>query len=490
MPVPAASKAANSVAIAIAKEGEPSMRAFMHLKSTAIIIVLLGLGLASCGKLKDDLPAPTQSAAKIHKEGWNDTSSANFHGTLIRNAVLADSTCWNCHARSFDGGTSGKSCYTCHSSYPHLAGWNDTTSTSFHGKFLRLGTGQLSDCADCHGAGFDGGTSGRSCYACHTSYPHKAEWLDPAASGSHGKFLKEKSWQSAECAGCHGANFTGNGNPSMSCFKCHASYPHTVFVAASSHAAYLLSNGYPLDGCKTCHGSSYTGGSVVDISCSRSGCHVDNAGVTKSPEACNACHGQFRAPSTDALSAAPPKSVIGDSLTTKSGVGAHAKHLVSGSLGKLMKCVECHTVPTTLRAQGHIDTQLPAEVVFNDTLARLATGGGSYVPSPTYTPSTATCANTYCHGNWQMKKTGSGYAYIFTDSVMWGNIANDAAWTGGTSEASCSSCHGLPPTGHVTFPLNSCANCHTGVVNGSGNIINPALHVNGKANIFGQERRF
>jgi len=484
------------------------MRAHMHLKHTAIILFLLGLAFASCGKLKEDLPAPTQSGAKVHPDGWMVSTGANFHGKYLidtlrvgtsADSIVIDSlrlkSCWTCHGKVYDGGTSGKTCYAsgCHSTYPHWPGWMDTTSNDFHGKILRLGSSQLSDCATCHGAAFDGGSSGKSCYKCHDSYPHKAEWLDPSAAGSHGRFLNANNWRISDCAGCHGANFAGAGNIQMSCFRCHPSYPHTVFEAASGHAAYLRNNGYPLGGatgCKNCHGASYTGGSVVDVSCSTAGCHMDNTGVAKSPEACNTCHGQFWAPAGDALSAAPPKSVTGDSLTSKAGVGAHAKHLLSGSLGKLAKCTECHVVPTALFAAGHVDTQLPAEVVFNDSLARLTTGDGNYIPSPTYSTSALTCSNTYCHGNWQLTKAGSAYLYIFTDSLITGNTSNSPAWTGGTSAAACSSCHGLPPAGHVLFPLSSCANCHIGVVNGSGNIINQKLHANGKANVFGVERSF
>jgi hypothetical protein len=139
---------------------------------------------------------------------------------------------------------------------------------------------------------------------------------------------------------------------------------------------------------------------------------------------------------------------------------------------------------------GHLDTPLPAEVTFVDTLAYLITGSGTYAPTPTYSSTALTCANTYCHGAWQMTKLGSLYPYIFTDSIMTGNTANHPLWTGGTSEASCGSCHGMPPTGHLFFSLSSCTNCHGSVVNGSGQIINQSLHINGKANVYGGERPY
>ncbi len=464
------------------------MRALLRLRGTGILIALLLVGAAGCSKLKDDLPAADKTASQIHDPGWNDPTSANFHGVVLHADNYQYNQCVSCHAKSFGGGTSGVGCFTCHQSFPHKAGWSDTSSTNFHGKFLRLGLGQLTDCASCHGAAFDGGTSGKSCFTCHASYPHNAGWIDPASAVSHGKFLKAKSWDTGECARCHGANFSG-GTSGKSCFTCHPAYPHTVFASSSGHAGYLYTQGYPLAQCKTCHGASYAGGTVVNVSCSSAGCHADNTGTPKSPEACNTCHGQFLASASDALSAAPPKSVLGDSATTVRGVGAHAKHLLSGTLGKSVKCVECHTVPTTLFATGHVDTQLPAEVVFNDTLARLVTGGGTFVPNPTYNATSLTCANTYCHGKWQLKKSGPYAAFFTTDSVMVG-AANAPSWTSGASGAACGSCHGLPPTGHPPSSLSDCQNCHGTVVNGSGQIINHALHINGKVNVFGQELAF
>jgi len=228
---------------------------------------------------------------------------------------------------------------------------------------------------------------------------------------------------------------------------------------------------------------------VVDVSCMKSGCHVDASGAGKSPEACNTCHGQFRAPATDALSAAPPKSVLGDSLESAKGVGSHRKHLATGSLGKTVKCQECHAAYTQTLVTGHLDTQLPAEVVFTDTLARLKTADGTYAPSPSYSASTLKCSNTYCHGDWKMRKSSSSYPFVFTDSVIVG-AKYSPLWTGGASEATCGSCHGLPPVGHTAAPLTGCVTCHADVVNASGNIIDKTKHINGKINAFGTERSF
>ena len=54
------------------------------------------------------------------------------------------------------------------------------------------------------------------------------------------------------------------------------------------------------------------------------------------------------------------------------------------------------------------------------------------------------------------------------------------------SEVVCGTCHGLPPIGHTNFGgLNTCANCHIGVVNAQGQIIDKTKHMNGVKNVFG-----
>jgi predicted CxxxxCH...CXXCH cytochrome family protein len=314
---------------------------------------------------------------------------------------------------------------------------------------------------------------------------HPEGWGKATSSPDfHGTFLKTKAdrWSVSECQRCHGASFTG-GTSSISCYTCHDAYPHTTRFT-NGHTGYLYAKGYPLDDCKVCHGTTYDGGDVA-VGCTKSGCHVDRTGAPKSPEACNTCHGNFSAPTSDRLSAAPPKSVLGDSLTTVSGVGAHQKHLASGTIGRTLKCKECHTVPTRWDAAGHVDTPLPAEVIMIDTLATFVTGDGSTRPAPVYTG--GKCSNTYCHGNWVLRKATSTLQFAYTDSVMMGAMASPS-WTGGSNEAACGTCHDLPPKGHIVAAITDCWFCHSEVVDNTGAIINKANHLNGKINYFSTER--
>ena len=317
---------------------------------------------------------------------------------------------------------------------------------------------------------------------------HDTGWVDTVAANFHGKVLAQAGFKLDECVSCHSTQYTG-GVSGVSCYQCHQLYPHPAnFASVSGHPQFLYAQNYPLSQCKTCHGNTYAGEGDSRLSCMNSGCHVDATNTPKSPEACNTCHGTFSAPADNLVSAAPPKSVTGDTQSSSRGVGAHQAHVVAGSVGKAVKCQECHTVPTQVFSPGHLGT-LPAEVVFNDTLARLKTGSGTNVPNPVYTPTTLKCSNTYCHGNWTLRKATSSSQFVYTDSVMAGNNATPS-WVGGSAEVACGSCHGIPPKGHLSVALSTCGSCHDGVVTTDGKILDTKKHMNGKINVFGQEYSF
>ncbi|MBI5476789.1 MAG: hypothetical protein HY964_08655 [Ignavibacteriales bacterium] len=362
----------------------------------------------------------------------------------------------------------------------HDSGWDNPESANFHGKYLDVKEYNFDECTRCHGGNYSGGTSGVSCFSCHSAYPHKAGWTVVDSASYHGKYLKSKDWNVTECQGCHGTNYTG-GTSGVSCRSCHPSFPHSDnFDESNGHPVYMRTNEFPMDQCKVCHGSNYDGGTIVSSSCR--GCHDNPAG----PEQCNTCHGDYSG--AGLIATAPPKSVDGDTATTVRGVGAHQKHLISGILGKSVKCQECHTVPSQLADAGHIDSPFNVTVAFNDTLAKLITADGSY--NPQYQKSTLKCDNTFCHGNWKLRKTSSALQFAYTDSVMVGSKYSPA-WTGGSSESLCgTTCHTLPPTGHISATLTGCFACHSGVIDGTGAIIDSSKHVNGKINVFGSESNF
>ncbi|GAB1351174.1 hypothetical protein MASR1M107_33890 [Ignavibacteriales bacterium] len=156
--------------------------------------------------------------------------------------------------------------------------------------------------------------------------------------------------------------------------------------AADHHAVLIKNQKYNMKPCTTCHGSDYKGGIIgAEASCLK--CHTQ----PKGPEACNTCHGSCRDPSIIAP-------------TTN---GAHNVHLYANVQGKKVACNECHTVPASYYAAGHIDNpDDPAELNFGTFTKTQSNKTGTtyfnallptYTPVPTYS-TTNGCSNNYCHG--------------------------------------------------------------------------------------------
>lgn len=241
------------------------------------------------------------------------------------------------------------------------------------------------------------------------------------------------------------------------------------------HGNLVKEYNYDLMFCQSCHGTDYSGG-LVDKSCL--GCHV----LSDGPENCTTCHGSLS-------SNAPPKDLAGNISSSEPGVGAHQNHLKLNDVGKPVWCSECHIVPQSLFAPGHIDSNQPAEVIFNGPRSLTLTNEPNttqydpslplYEPDPTFDYTNLTCANTYCHG-------------YFKNA----NLDNQPVWND-PSTSQCGSCHGdgsnplpkRPPEG--THPSNSnCYICHPGVVDENMQIINPEKHIDGLLNLFEDDINF
>jgi len=301
----------------------------------------------------------------------------------------------------------------------HPPGWNNENYENFHGEMVLesvLGNGS---CTTCHGVDFRGGSSGSSCFSsgCHQVYPHSFGWSDTLSENFHTKFIADTlKWKIEICQSCHGMDYRGNGAESKNCLVCHT--------------------------------------------------------APEGPEACNTCHG-------DILNPAPPRDLNGNMSTTSIGVGAHQTHLTDTTLTTAFSrdCNLCHKMPSAYDDAGHIDGQLPAEVVFSSFTTdtnRL---------NSIWDHETASCSNIYCHGAFVFKKEDAGSnSWIYTDSVIVGNNPT-MKWTEvGTNQAECGSCHTLPPEGHLS--QLTCNGCHGRVVDENFNIINKSLHINGKVDVF------
>lgn len=250
--------------------------------------------------------------------------------------------------------------------------------------------------------------------------------------------------------------------------------PGIVTRGATDHHSVLIKNAkYDMRSCVKCHAADYKGGIIGGVAnCTR--CHTQ----PKGPEACNTCHGSYRNPS----------------IIAPTSNGAHNPHLYANVQGKVVACTECHTVPATYYAAGHIDNpDDPAEVIFGAFTKTQTNKVGTpnytatlptYTPNPSYATATG-CANTYCHGYFKN-----------------GNQANVVKWTDGANGKKCGTCHGDPVTGnplpggtHVQGSFaNNCFGCHNIGKFDAGTttwtVDSTNVHVDGKLRLFGSDRDY
>lgn len=161
-------------------------------------------------------------------------------------------------------------------------------------------------------------------------------------------------------------------------------HPAGILDEASDdfHGKELARRGYDLELCARCHGDDFAGGKA-GASCTT--CHVGG------PTACVTCHGEG------------PTS------------GNHAVHRLEG----MLSCAECHAVPATWDAPGHIGS---VEVTFGALASKT---------TPSFVDGTC---SVYCHGTQR------------------------PAWNA-TPVRGCDRCHGSPPPAPHS-PQPRCESCH------------------------------
>jgi predicted CxxxxCH...CXXCH cytochrome family protein len=277
-----------------------------------------------------------------------------------------------------------------------------------------------------------------------------------AEVGDHGAYLTSEDYDFSQCTSCHGDDLAGQssgpgGATVRSCLRCHRADNHLVgFEGADEHAQYLRGKNWDLHQCFICH---YPYGTPEGVhfggSCSSSNCHSDGA---MGPGSCNTCHGTFSGNPADTLAWAPPEDLSGNTDRSFPGVGAHQAHL-EGSTGFAapVPCSACHRLPSAWDSPGHIDDgPNRAGIVWGFP----ADARGA---APDYDLAASTCSSTHCHGSAE---------------PVWTDVGG--AWAG------CGMCHGLPPgVPHPDATMSQCANCHGEVIDASGSIIAPAMHING-----------
>ena len=393
----------------------------------------VGVGEATCGTCHSLPPAAPHPAS---------TDCATCHPTIAADRSFTDPT------RHIDGivdlVTGGLTCTSCHGSGLDPAPPSDTSGNTAttargvgaHQSHLGSSTWRATiQCADCHLVPGAVGDPGHI----DTSLPAELTFgLRATSDGATPSF----DGATTTCSGvyCHGEtliaggthttpNWTRVGMGEAACGNCHSLPPAAPHPANSN--------------CSMCHPTIAADRSFPDPER-----HVDGI-VDLATFTCTSCHGSGTDP-------APPVSTTGGASTSMIGVGAHQSHLRSSSWRAPISCTECHIVPTSVSAVGHIDSALPAELTFGSrATADLA--------SPRFTRATATCAGVYCHG----------------ETLQPGGTNTTPMWTRvGAGEAACGTCHGLPPGGtHTT--IATCESCHAAVVGPGRVIIAPSLHVDG-----------
>lgn len=193
-------------------------------KSTAIaalFLLLTGLVITGCSRIDESLPQDPDLT--IHQKGIVTSSSPNFHGVMLKNAGYSyTKACMQCHGASYTGKDNVTSCTKCHTeTYFHfdsLSVYNknlfDNQSAFFHGKLISTTEHySFAKCQKCHGTNYAGGTSGKSCLSCHsktngpeacnTCHGTPSDTTGAPATGFHASHLVAVNGADVQCAQCH-----------------------------------------------------------------------------------------------------------------------------------------------------------------------------------------------------------------------------------------------------------------------------------------------
>lgn len=399
----------------------------------------------------------------VHINGWMDPGNSDqFHGRVLRQAVYQLSSCQACHGEDLSGGIANVSCQTCHPSGVMACNTcHGSAANSAPPRNLDYLSATSLVTVGAHQSHVTDGPlhQGFACEVCHTT---------PTKPGDEGHYQVKGKLQTGPApvivrSGFGGAFSWNRANATCTNSYCHAPLQDAratlttpVWTSVGQGQAPCGScHGNPPAGhgpetrCQTCHRPTYVGTEP------RSALHANGqVDLAAPPGSCVGCHGSGDNP-------APPVDLLGRSDSSLQTVGAHREHL--GALHKVsspVACNECHLVPTAINSPGHIDTAAPAEV-FPAGAGVLAVADGAVA---SYDPSAATCTS-YCHGSGTRlsKDTSAG-------------INRTPVWNGGSGQAACGSCHGIPPrvtgTGYHTgvTSITQCSACHSSSVTSAGNI--------------------
>lgn len=205
--------------------------------------------------------------------------------------------------------------------------------------------------------------------------------------------------------------------------------------------------------CRSCHGDTLAGGLVTEVSCD--GCHP--AGWRTN---CTFCHG-----GTANTTGAPPEDIDDNADPATISFPEHTEHVTRG-IHPAYGCEQCHAVPDSVLTPGHLFDDVTAGYGELDYSAGLA-------PVSTYYQ--GTCDNVYCHGDGRGlgsatsgQPVGCGDCHAGpADEAEWGTLGGE----------------------HRKHLVNgvTCDECHQSVVDATGAIVGPDLHVQGVRDVVAPE---
>ncbi|HEX9049218.1 MAG TPA: hypothetical protein VF841_01675, partial [Anaeromyxobacter sp.] len=315
----------------------------------------------------------------------------------------------------------------------HVAGWMDTSSSSFHAASAIRG---LAACQQCHAADLSGGFTGYSCAQCHDT-------ID--ASGAPVRWA-------TNCTMCHGGTNDQTGAP-----------PKTIWGYASdairtgAHASHLAGSAIaaPFD-CAVCH--------TKPADALAQG-HIDNVAATDVPMATVALTG---------IAAIGVPNAAWDRAGATCATYCHGATLTGGSNtspvwttldGSQAACGTCHGVPPpaphptvasdlTLCAPCHSQTVSTAGAIIP------ASAGGKHLDG---------IIEAQGHPAEWMDTTSAGFhAYSADLGLTPCESCHGQDLSGGTANVACGKCHDQNlPVGVASWKTN-CTMCHGGTNDQTG----------------------
>jgi predicted CxxxxCH...CXXCH cytochrome family protein len=390
---------------------------------TLAFTVAIASGACSLDRAAADAPA-----TGTHQPGVMNPRSGEWHGRVLSRRA------WLPMTDSDDPGA----CGLCHEGVPRPGGVRSSAPGATPCTDCHTEPGGVLACSTCHaspaGAHASHTDPSLANLACATCHPTPG---DPVISGLHadgaveivfdpGTVGRERSFDKANgtCAvSCHdrgGARTRPEwsaGAP-MACGDCHGAPPA----------------GHVSGPCTNCHGEVSADGTALTSSLLHGNGLVD---VGDGSGRCGACHGSADDPWP--------------------GTAAHPSHRAP-ELTTAIECGECHVVPATLHAPGHLDGVV--QVVFGRRAS-------SHDTEPDWDG--ARCNQVACHG--------AGLEDAPAVVPVWSDTTGAAS--------ACGACHGAPPSNHTASTSCDRSTCHGSEVtrDASGRLgitsVGKGIHIDG-----------